>query len=219
MSDREHPKQGFDRRGAGFEARRFFEDLWAERDPWNLDTSELDQRRYAQQLELLEDRRYGRALELGCAAGSFTRRLSPLCGELLAVDVAESAIRRARAAHDGGSPVEYRVANAMELDVEAEGPWDLTVLTETAYYLGWLYPMFDLGWLAHSLHEATTAGGRLLLVNTISRDSGIMSPWLIRSYHDLFEHVGFAVEEEKTLRGEKETVEFEILLSLYVKGR
>ena len=82
----------------------------------------------------------------------------------------------------------------MELDVEREGMWDLVVLAETAYYLGWLYPMFEIGWLAHSLHEATRSGGRLLLANTISHDDGIMSPWLIRSYADIFSHVGYEVE-------------------------
>ena len=72
--------------------------------------------------------------------------------------------------------------------------------------------------MAHSIHEATAEGGRMLLVNTISRNEGIMSPWLIRSYRDLFAHVGYSVETEETMRGEKETVEFEILMSLFVKG-
>ena len=215
---RPEDERKFDRAGAEEESRRFFRDLWAESDPWSLDASELDQRRYDRQIELLEDRRYERALEIGCASGSFTRRLAPLCDRLLAIDIAEMAIERARAAHAGEPGVEYRVANAMEFDAAAEGPWDLVVMTETAYYLGWLYPMFDLGWLAHSLHEATADGGRLLLVNTISRDEGIMSPWLIRSYRDLFAHVGYSVEREGTMRGDKETVEFEILMSLFARG-
>lgn len=220
MADRgrSEEERGFDLAGADTEARRFFKDLWAESDPWSLDASELDQLRYARQIELLGDRRYGRALEIGCASGSFTRKLAPLSDRLLAIDIAEVAIERARAAHDCHQGVEYRVANTMDFDVAAEGPWDLVVMTETAYYLGWLYPMFDLGWLAHSLYEATAQGGRMLLVNTISRNEGIMSPWLIRSYRDLFGHAGYSVETEETMRGEKETVEFEILMSLFLKG-
>lgn len=95
--------------------------------------------------------------------------------------------------------------------------WDLVVLAETEYYLGWLYPMFEIGWLAHSLHEATRSGGRLLLANTISHDDGIMSPWLIRSYADIFSHVGYEVEREETLRGTKDTVEFEVPITLFRK--
>jgi 2-polyprenyl-3-methyl-5-hydroxy-6-metoxy-1,4-benzoquinol methylase len=210
-------KRRFDRAAAASEARRFFEDLWSESDPWGLDNSDLDQQRFAQQLALLDDRRYQRALEIGCAGGSFTRQLAPLCAELVAIDVSERAIERARAAVRGTDGVELRVANVMDLNLEREGTWDLVVLTETAYYLGWLYPMYDLGWLAHSLHEATRPGGRLLLVNTISTEKSLMSPWLIRSYRDLFGHVGYELEAEETLRGTKETVEFEILLSLFLR--
>ena len=206
-----------DRQTAGRKARAFFDDLWAESDPWDLETSELDQRRYARQLALLSDRRYGRALELGCGAGSFTHRLATVSDHVLAVDVAAPAVARAREAFARTPHVEVREANIMELDVEAEGPWDLVVLAETAYYLGWLYPMFDVGWLAHCLHESTGSGGRLLLVNTFGPDTGIMSPWLIRTYHDLFRHAGYEVEVEETMRGTKETVAFEILLSLMRK--
>jgi hypothetical protein len=77
-------------------------------------------------------------------------------------------------------------------------------------------PLFDLAWLAHSLHDTTSPGGRLLLANTIGRsESGIMTPWLIHTYRDLFGHVGYALEQEETMRGVKETVEFEILISLF----
>ena len=92
------------------------------------------------------------------------------------------------------------------------------MLTETAYYLGWKYPMYEVGWLAHSLYEASRPGGRLLLVNTISTDEAIMSPWLIRSYHDLFSNVGYLGEREETMRGVEERVEFEILIPLFAKA-
>lgn len=202
-----------DRAATGRDARAFFEDLWSKGDPWDLDISALDQERYARQLRLLDDRRYPRALELGCAAGSFTRLLAPLCDRLLAVDISEQAIAGARAAGTETGPVELQVANIMEIDPAAGGPWDLVVLAETAYYLGWLYPMFDIGWLAHTLREATAPGGRLLLVNTFGRDTGIMSQWLIRSYRDLFVNAGYEIEVEETLEGVKETVHFEVLLT------
>ena len=77
----------FDRATTGREARQFFDDLWADSDPGSLDESELDQRRYRRQAELLGDRRYSRALEIGCAGGSFTRTRAPLCDELVALDI------------------------------------------------------------------------------------------------------------------------------------
>jgi predicted TPR repeat methyltransferase len=219
VSDSEQPEaevSGFDRAAADAKSRAFFDGLWADRDPWDLDRSELDQRRYARQLELLADRRYARALEIGCGGGAFTRRLAAVCDELVALDVSRHAIDRARAA---GTPsgVEFRLANVMEIELEQEGSWDLVVLTETAYYLGWLYPMFEIGWLAHSLHEATVGGGRLLLANTVLDDDGIMSGWLIRSYRDIFARVGYDVEREEVLRGLKESVELEVLITLFRK--
>ena len=216
-SDAGEPR-GFDRAAAGDEAQRFFDELWSDSDLWDLDASEFEQRRFAHQLALLDGRRYRRGLEIGCGGGSFTRLIAPLCAELVAIDVSEHAIERARAA-DVGTDVEYRVANVIELDLEREGTWDLVVLTETAYYLGWLYPMFDVAWLAHSLHQATRAGGRLLLGNSIwaAAEEGLMSPWLIHSYRDLFRNVGYRLETEETMRGTKNTVEFEVLMSLFVK--
>jgi SAM-dependent methyltransferase len=214
----------YDEAAAGRQVRRFFDELWANTDPWELESSELDQRRYDRQHEILSDRRYGRALEIGCGAGAFTGRLAALCDTVVAIDVSERAIEQARAAY-AAPGVEYHVVNAMDLDLEAETGWDLVVMTETVYYLGWQYPMFYVGWLAYSLRRAMAPGGRLLLANSTYvddaggyQDEGIMSPWLIRSYHDLFGNVGFAGEREETMRGAKETVEFEILISLFTKA-
>jgi len=209
---------GFDRAAAGVEAREFFDRLWSESDPWKLDTSDLDQLRFKRQLELLGGRLYERALEIGCGGAAFTRKLAPSCTEMVGIDISEHAIARARAAVDGRPGIELRVANVMELDLEKEGTWDLVVLAETSYYLGWLYSMFDVGWMAHSLHQATRAGGHLLLTNTISTETGIMSPWLIHAYRDLFVNVGYELEIEEVLRGTKETVEFEILMTLFRKN-
>jgi SAM-dependent methyltransferase len=197
-------------------ARRFFDELWSQGDPWDLETSELDQHRYTRQIELLADRRYATALEIGCAAGAFTRQLAPLCDATLAMDISSAAIEDARECGAGPS-VEFRVQNVMEFDAVAEGPWDLVVLTETAYYLGWLYPLFEVGWLAHWLHQATAHGGRLLLANTFGPDHGIMSPWLIQTYRDLFLAVGYELTHEEKLAGVKETVPMEILVSVFEK--
>ena len=201
---------------AGEHMRAFFAELWVDGDPWALETSELDQRRYDRQIELIADRRYTRVLEIGCAAGAFTRRLAPLTDQVLALDIAAEAIAAAKA--QAPPNVDHRVANVMELDPVEEGTFDLAVMTETAYYLGWLYPLYDLAWFAHRLYEATLPGGRLLLVNSYGHnESSIMSPPLIDTYRDLFVNTGYGVEHEETMVGEKDTVTFEILLTLLEK--
>jgi hypothetical protein len=56
------PGQQFDRAAAGVAAITFFHQLWTEADPWDLETSPLDQERYRLQLGRLADQRYGRVL-------------------------------------------------------------------------------------------------------------------------------------------------------------
>ncbi len=193
-----------------------FEDRWREGDPWDLETSALDQESYARQLALLGDRRYGRVLEIGCAAGAFTRRLAALADRVLALDVAPSAIERAR--QDIPANVEFRVGNAMELDPVGEGPWDLVVMSETIYYLGWLYTFFEVGWLAEQMFEATQSGGRFLMANTYGGGSNsLMQPWLIDTYRDLFTNVGYKLEVRESFRSEKDGAEFETAIWLFGK--
>jgi SAM-dependent methyltransferase len=199
-------------------AREFFDRLWSKGDPWDIEGAELTRREHDRMIALLDGRRYGRVLEIGCGAGAFTRRLSTIADAVLALDVAPAAIERARTLNAGPAAVEFRVANVMEYDPRADGPWDLVVMAEMIYLLGWLYPFFDIAWLASQLFAATADGGRLLLANTIyGMEQPLLLPWVIRTYHDLFRNVGYETESEETMRGAKDGVELEILISRFVK--
>jgi SAM-dependent methyltransferase len=201
----------------GQEARSFFESLWQRGDPWELETSELDQARYARQVEMLGERHYPHVLEIGCGAGSFTRLLARRAGHVVALDIAPAAIARA-VAKPTPEHVEFRAANVMEYDPHPEGPWDLVVLAETIYFLGWLYSFFDIAWLAAQLFGATREDGRLLLANTFGGiEEPLLHPWIIRTYRDLFLNVGYRLEAEEVLRGVKNRVPLEVLISLFGK--
>jgi 2-polyprenyl-3-methyl-5-hydroxy-6-metoxy-1,4-benzoquinol methylase len=205
-----------DRADADRRAAAYFSELWRSGDPWDLETSPFEQAKYDAQLALIDAgaRRYGRALEIGCAAGAFTRRLAERCDSVVALDIAEPAIALARA-RTRTTNIDYRVGNIMQWDAELDGHWDLVVLAETVCYLGWLYPFFDVAWLAHRLHEGTRPGGRLLLANTCGGvDDYLLRPWIIRTYHDLFRNAGFAVRHDTVFRGVKNGVEIEALITL-----
>ena len=108
----------------------------------------------------------------------------------------------------------------MQYDIASDGPFDLIVMTETIYYLGWLHSFFDVGWLAHELLEATRDGGHLLLSNTLSASADyLMRPWLIHTYHDLFKNTGFHLECENIHGDTKDDTEFQILTSRFCKRR
>jgi SAM-dependent methyltransferase len=226
------------REDADREVERFFEEHWRKDDAWGLDRSPWERTRLDRLRDVIADRRYERALEIGCGAGHFTERLLPLASAVLALDVAPAAIEKARArlADPSAAPatvppmghpapaaqrttkgrVELRVANVMHADLRAEeGPFDLVVLTETVYYLGWLYPFFAVAWLARDLFAATRPGGRLLLANTLGDigDALVLSG-IVRSYHDVFKNAGYETEREETQRGTKDGVDLEVLISL-----
>ena len=205
-----------DRQQIAAKARTFFDDLWRDGDPWDLEANPYERAKYDAQLALLDaDRgRYGRALEIGCAGGVFTRRLAGRVDSVLALDVAEPAIAMARERTTAGN-IEYQLANIMDCESEIDGPWDLIVFAETVGYLGWLYPFFDVAWLAHRLFENSRPGGRLLLTNTCAGvEDYLYQAWIIRSYHDLFRNAGFVVLQNTMFKGVKNGVEIEAMLTL-----
>ena len=204
-------------RGAiGEKALVFFEDLWKCGDFWKLESSEFEKAKYARQLEMLQGRNYARVLEIGCGNGCFTRLLAGIAGQVVALDISPTAIARARAVTAGLGEIDFRVANIMDYDPRSEGPWDLIVLSETIYYLGWLYSFFDVGWLAVQLLDSTREGGRLLMANTCGGvEDYLLCPWIIRTYHDLIRNVGYEVETEEIFRGTKDGFDLEVLISLF----
>ena len=114
----------------------WFADFYARHDdPWGFETRWYEQRKRDVLMAALPDRRYRRALELGCATGLTTARLATRCDEVVAVDVVGDALERARARvaeHAPESDVEF-----LRLQTPArwpEGEYDLIVLSELAYY-------------------------------------------------------------------------------------
>jgi 2-polyprenyl-3-methyl-5-hydroxy-6-metoxy-1,4-benzoquinol methylase len=209
-----------DRQKTDIEAREWFDKLWSQGDPWDLELNPFERAKYEAQVALLDADRgpgmtYGRTLEIGCAAGAFTRRLSARCEHVIGIDIAQPAIALAQDRNQAPN-VEYRLANAMEWQDELRnGQWDLIVCAETLCYLGWLYPFFDVAWFARCLFEGSKPGGRLLLANTCGgTEDWLLKPWVIKSYHDLFRNVGFTTLQETVFRGNKKGAEIEALVAL-----
>jgi SAM-dependent methyltransferase len=209
MSDREMTAE---------RAQRFFEDLWKGGDYWDFENSDYEHARCQRLLRMLAGRCYPRVLELGCGAGFLTRFLAHIADQIVALDISQAAIDRARAVGAGPAAVDFRVANIMDYKPHADGPWDLIVFSDTICYLGWLYPFFDVAWLAAQLFEATRSGGQLLLANSLGEgDDWLLRPWIIRTYRDLFVNVGYTIKSEEVFQGAKKGVDFEVLMTLFAK--
>jgi SAM-dependent methyltransferase len=198
--------------------RTFMDNLWERGDPWDFESSAYERDRCVQLLKMLDGRRYARILEIGCGAGYLTRLLAPHADRLVALDISQTAIERARALSAGQTGVDFRVANIMDYKPQIDGPWELIVFSDTICYLGWLYPFFDVAYLAVQLFDATRSGGRLLLANSMDEnDDWLLRPWIIRTYRDLFVNVGYAIESEEVYNATKKGVDFEVLMTLYRK--
>ena len=131
----------------------------ADPDPWRFETSDYEAAKYAATLDALPRPHYARAFEAGCSLGVLTARLADRCDELLAVDVAERALARARSRLAGHTHVRVERA-ALPLDWPA-GSFDLILFSEILYYLG----REDLARTAALACAALRPGGTIVLVH------------------------------------------------------
>jgi SAM-dependent methyltransferase len=138
----------------------YFEQMYADNpDPWNFETSEYERDKYAHTLSELPGPRFRRVLEVGCANGALTVNLAPRCDRLIAVDVAESALERARNRSTHLHHVEYH--NMRIPHQTPEGPFDLVLLSEVACY----WDDADLAAVAEYLGRVVENDGHVLLVH------------------------------------------------------
>lgn len=116
---------------AAFEAR-----YRAEPDPWDFAGSPYERSRYDAVLRALPRPRYARALEPGCSIGVLTARLALRCDRLDAIDVAPTAVARARQRCAWLPHVSVAVGRWPDDVTDTAGPgYDLIVLSEVGYYV------------------------------------------------------------------------------------
>lgn len=109
----------------------YFDDLYARHDdPWGFESRWYEQRKRDLTLASLPEASYGTALEIGCSTGLVTERLAARCDSLLAVDIADAALERARERVGDAARIEHR---DVATDYPA-GSFDLVVLSEVGYY-------------------------------------------------------------------------------------
>ena len=104
-------------------------------DPWRISEGYYEHRKRQIVLSCLPEPRYANAFEPGCANGELSVLLAGRCDRLLAADLAEPAVRRTAARLVG-----WPGARAARLAVPEQWPdqrFDLVVLSEFGYYLGW----------------------------------------------------------------------------------
>ena len=140
--------------------RAVFDRLFADGgDPWDLEDSGYERAKRAATLAALGQRRYRSGLEIGCAFGLLTQGLAQRCERLLALDVSDLALARARDKLAGEDHVAFRRAEVPR--DWPEGWFDCLVWSEVLYFLsaGEIRQSSAAAW------QALEPGGVCVLVN------------------------------------------------------
>ena len=145
------------------------------KDPWGLDSPHFryQQIKYAAMLSLLPNRRYKRALDLGCGLGNLTRRLCSHADYVLGIDVSRVAIAQARRQTTEQGNLQFQQGDALNLSRNLDNCFDLVVIADTLYYLSPLSAEV-LRTVRERVVGLLIPGGILLLVNhfTLNFDPG-----------------------------------------------
>lgn len=134
-------------------------------DPWGWEDSWYEQRRRAMICAQLGRARYRRVLELGCGTGLLTRDLAARADAVEALDISHRALDVARRRGVDG----VRWHHAELPDQLPQGPFDLVVVSEVAYFLR---PV-ELMSLLRQLHPRMTDDAELLLADWAHPTTGI----------------------------------------------
>ena len=150
----------------------YFERLYQrDPDPWRFATSDYEREKYAATVAALPRARFARGFEVGCSIGVLTRQLAARCGQLLAVDVAETALAQARTRCADLPGVAFaRMAVPGEWP---KGTFDLVLFSEVLYYLGADGGFDTIAEAARRTLACLEPGGAVLLVNWRGPTDGV----------------------------------------------
>jgi peptidoglycan/xylan/chitin deacetylase (PgdA/CDA1 family)/SAM-dependent methyltransferase len=141
---------------AAKDRRARWERIYRNEDPWAYG-SPYEQLKYRRTLSLLPRGPIARAMELACSEGWFTVMLAPHVGHLIASDISETALTRARQRCRAADNIDYRRLDMFDEPLPQD--LDLIVCSEVLYDLA---DRAELARVAARLAAALAPGGRLL---------------------------------------------------------
>lgn len=138
----------------------------ADPDPWASASPRYryQRRKYQVLASLLPPGRFRRALDLGCGLGLLSRHLAARADAVMGVDVAPSAVARARVLHADRPNLRFEAHDLLDLPRSFDGSFDLVAVADVLYYLS---PLDDtlLKSIAARIAGLLTPGGTCLLAN------------------------------------------------------
>ena len=135
-------------------------------DPWASASLRYryQRRKYEVLASLLPSQRFQRALDLGCGLGLLSCHLAARADTVLGVDIAPSAVARARVLHADLPNLQFEVHDLLKLPSSFNGSFDLVAVADVLYYLS---PLDDtlLESIVARITELLAPGGLCMLAN------------------------------------------------------
>jgi SAM-dependent methyltransferase len=151
---------------------------FSRKDPWDYTTDELEILRHSREAKMLDairgSSRFGKALEVGCAEGVFTELLAKRCDSLLATDISEIALGRARQRRQWGKHVAFA-----PLDLRVDPLPNVFDLILAVHVLEYIQNPLSLRKVRERLVRGLRAGG-YLLIGSISHNDIREKAWWSR---------------------------------------
>jgi SAM-dependent methyltransferase len=148
------------------QSKEFFEARYrASSDPWQFASSDYELARYETTLDTLSRGSYRRGFEPGCSVGVLTAGLASRVQHLIACDLSDVAVARAKERCRDSPHVEI-----FQGDVAAgppEGTFDLMVFSELGYY----FSADQLRVVVNRLADRLEPGGEFLAVHWLGDSS------------------------------------------------
>jgi peptidoglycan/xylan/chitin deacetylase (PgdA/CDA1 family)/GT2 family glycosyltransferase len=192
--------QSYPKAAEGMDRRTYWEAFFVTPDPWNYG-SDYERVKFERTLALVPVEAV-RALELACAEGHFTELLAPIVGKLIASDISQTALDRAKRRCASFNNLTFEQLDFAVDTLPTE--LDLIVCSETLYYLS---GRAELSNVCCRLAKSLSQGGRLLSVHSF-----VIKDDLTHTGFDWDNHYGaaviaetLAVTPEMTLEASRET--------------
>jgi len=195
--------------------KNLFEKTFENTDPWGFESWEYEKRKYHEQVLLLGERKFDKVLEIGCAEGVFTEQLSALAREVVGLDIAKLAVKRARQRLRGLSGV--RVERGSITNHPLTPDYDLIVASEVLYYLSEGHGRAHLDLVCRKLFGALIPGGLFLMSNWYD-PAQPHSVAIERNIKNSLLDAGFKEREELFRQGSKGNDKHHYCLLLLEKG-
>ena len=182
----------------------YWDRFFSHADPWNYG-SDYEQTKYRRTLAILPARSLHRVVELACAEGTFTKELAKHAGTLIAADISEVALNRAREQCRDCRNTQFR-----QLDIVTdEIPTNQTLIlcSEVLYYAGRRAKLADI---LVKLRDALAPNGYLVTANAF-----LLKDDMTRTGFDWDQEFGAKVIHEALLATPGLALEESIVTDLY----